>query len=370
MTTIAILTNARAADQRSMIGYGELVLEAARATGARVVEWRGASAFARLPLGGRWRKLALNLDRFIITPLMLAGRRADIVHVVDPGNCVYLPLTRHRRSIITVHDLIPYLAAAGRLEGFRPTLTGRWLMRAILHRLARADRIVSVSQATRADLLALTAAAPDRVVVIPNAVFQPMAPASADACQSLRHRLGLPPGAPFVLHVGRNFYKNRGAVLEAVAQLRARRPEVHLVLVGALEPPLAARAETLGLGPALHVIDHVARDDMAALYTAARVLLFPSLYEGFGYPVLEAQMCGTPVVCSNGGALAEVAGEGASIVAPTDIAAMAAAAEAALDDGAARSAGVDRGRKNAAKFTQTAWFAAHARLYGESLEHA
>lgn len=309
LCTIAILTNARSPDQRSMIGYGDLLLEAARKTDAQVVEWRGASFFGRLPLKGGLRKLALNLDRFVVTPLTLLGRKADIVHVVDPGNCIYLPLTRYKLSIVTVHDMIPYLADVGRLEGFRPTRFGKLLMKCILRQLTRVDKIICVSHATRRDLLELSDVDPDRVEVIHNAVFQPMGPASPEACAAVRAKYHLPEQAPFVLHVGRNFYKNRGTVLESVALLRKSRPDVNLVLVGELEPPLAAKAAYLDFNDSLHVLPYVDREDMAALYTSASVLLFPSLYEGFGLPVLEAQMCGTPVICSDRGALSEIARE-------------------------------------------------------------
>ena len=125
--TLAILTNARAADQRSMIGYGELLLGAARASGREAVEVRPVSALgAALPaeMKGGLRKVAGNLDRFGLSPLAMLGRRAEVVHVVDPGNAVYLPLIRHRRSIVTVHDMIPYLARDGRLQGWQPTRTG------------------------------------------------------------------------------------------------------------------------------------------------------------------------------------------------------------------------------------------------------
>jgi len=309
MTTLAILTNARAADQRSMIGYGEMVLEAARQTGHEVVEFRPASLIGRiLPerVQGLPRKVANNLDRFLVTPLKLAGKRADIVHVVDPGNVVYLPLIRHRRAIVTVHDMIPYLARDGKLPGWRPSRTGRWLMNRITAQLIKVDHIVCVSHATKRDLLAYADIPEDRVSVIHNAVFQPMEPATPQACSELRKRLGLPAEAPLILHVGRNFYKNRETVLEVAARVRRDRPDVHLVLVGGLTPALEKQAEQLNLGDALHVLPRVARDDMATLYTTAAVLLFPSHYEGFGLPVLEAQMCGTPVVCSDRGALPEL----------------------------------------------------------------
>lgn len=311
MSSLAILTNARAADQRSMIGYGEMLLEAAEQSGHQVVELRPASLLGGvLParVGGLLRKPANNLDRFVVTPLSFLGKRADIVHVVDPGNAVYLPLIRHRRSIVTVHDMIPYLARDGKLPGWRPTRTGRWLMNRIVAQLAKVDHIVCVSHATKRDLLSYVDIPEERVSVIHNAVFQPMEPASPEACGDLRARLGLPAEAKLILHVGRNFYKNRETVLEVAARLRAERPDVHLVMVGALTPALAAQAERLGLGEALHVLDRVAREDMATLYTTAAVLLFPSRYEGFGLPVLEAQMCGTPVVCSDRGSLPELPG--------------------------------------------------------------
>ena len=366
LTTLAILTNARAADQRSMIGYGEMLLEAAQQSGHEVVEFRPASLLGRLlpeRVQGLPRKIANNLDRFLVTPLKLVGKRADIVHVVDPGNTVYLPLIRHRRSIVTVHDMIPYLARDGKLPGWRPTRTGRWLMDRITAQLAKGDHIVCVSHATKRDLLAYVDIPEARVSVIHNAVFQPMEPASATDCAALRNRCGLPLEAPLVLHVGRNFYKNRDAVLETAARMRSVRPEVHFVMVGRLTPDLANRADRLGLGPALHVLPQVAREDMATLYSAASALLFPSHCEGFGLPVIEAQMCGTPVVCSNRGSLAEVAGDGAMVLKPHDHEGMVEAITRILEDPEHAADLVLRGRENAARFGADGWAEAHAKLY-------
>lgn len=363
---IAVVTNAPASGQRSMLGYGALVLDAARRTGAGVAEWRGVSALsARLDgrAGRRLGKLTGDVERFGLTPLMLAGRQADIVHVVDPGNAIYLDVVRARRTVVTVHDMIPHLAAAGRLDGFRPSRAGRRLMRAILARLRRADRLVCVSEATRRDLLALAEPAPERVVTIPNAVFQDLAPADTAACRALRARLGLDAAARVVLHLGRNFYKNHATVLEVFARVARHRPDLVLVLVMPRTDALDAAIRRHGLEARVRVVPYVAGADMAALYTTASLLLFPSLYEGFGYPVLEAQLCDTPVVCSNAGALAEVAGDGARVFDAHDAAGMAAAAAELLDDPAATAALVARGCANAARFDRTAWFAQHEALW-------
>lgn len=342
-----------------MIGYGEMIVEVARQSDYEVVEFRSASFFGRLlPSGfqGLSRKLANNLDRFLVTPLKLAGKRADIVHVVDPGNAVYLPVIRHRRSIVTVHDMIPYLARDGKVPGWRPTRMGRRLMDRITAQLAKVDHIVCVSNATKRDLLAYVGIPEEQVSVIHNAVFQPMAPESPNACAELRARLSLPAEAPLILHVGRNFYKNRETVLEVVAKVRVERPDVRLVMVGALAPQLEAQAERLGLREALHVLPRVAREDMATLYTTAAVLLFPSHYEGFGLPVLEAQMCGTPVVCSDRGALPEVAGEQAVSFPADDIVGFH---QAVLD---ALSAPRRGAKLLPGDFS--AWFSDHHALYG------
>lgn len=346
-----------------MIGYGELLLRAAARTGAEVTELSATSFFGNLGLTGQVGKQANNLDRFLITPVALAGRRTDIVHVADPGNAVYLPLVNHSLSVVTVHDMIPYLAEAGKLPGFRPTRLGRLLMRQIRRRLARADRVVCVSQATRRDVLELCDVDPARVIVIHNAVFQPMAPASAEGCRSSRYRYGLPPDAPIVLHVGRYSYKNRGAVLESTALLRRTRRDVHLVLVGELEPSLAAQAAGLSFGDALHVLPYVAREDMAALYTTASLLIFPSHYEGFGYPILEAQLCGTPVICSDRASLPEVAGEGAVVLPQDATALMATTMEMLLEDSEQRKKLVQQGYKNAARFPAGVWVRSQLELY-------
>lgn len=369
MADLAILTNARAADQRSMIGYGELLLENARRAGYDVTEFRSVSLMSRL-LPGRVgdrpiAKLFGNLDRFGATPLALAGRRAEIVHVVDPGNVLYLDVIRHRVSIVTVHDFIPYLCVVGRLEGFRPTASGRRLMAAILRRLKRVDRIVCVSDSTRRDLLSLVELDSARVVTIPNAVFQPMRPATPEECRAVRARLGLPARGTIILHVGSNsFYKNRRMVLEVFARVAPLHPDGVLLFVGPRSPDLVELAAALGLAGRIHFAERADRADMAAIYSAASILLFPSLYEGFGYPVLEAQLCRTPVVCSNAGSLAEVGGDAVMTAEPRDVNALALAVDKILADPEVREHLRRAGMVNARRFGIECWRKAHDHVYG------
>lgn len=344
-----------------MIGYGSLLIDAARENGFNVAEWRAASLFARLPLSGRAKKFALNLDRFIVTPIKLLGRRASLVHVVDPGNCIYVPLTRHTRSVVTVHDMIPWLSRDNRLNGFSPTFTGQWLMKQILKQLGRSEQIICDSESTKRDLLNFSTISSDSVRVVYIPVFQRMGPSTSDAATSLRTKLNLPLEAPLILHIGRNFYKNREAVLQVTPLVRKALPDTQLVLVGKLTSAQRALAEQLELGPALHVLTHVSSDDMATLYSTSALLLFPSLYEGFGLPVVEARMCGTPVVCSNAGSLPEVAGLETVVTGPNAIDEMAAACISLIRSGA-------RPEPEAPpEFDLEAWTKTHSTIYKKLL---
>jgi glycosyltransferase involved in cell wall biosynthesis len=121
----------------------------------------------------------------------------------------------------------------------------------------------------------------------------------------------------------------------------------------------------LGLSAFVHIVPQIAAEDMATLYTTADLLLFPSLYEGFGYPVLEAQMCGTPVIGSNAGSLPEVAGDAARLFDPDDVSGMADAAVSLLEDEDAAADLVHAGHRNAARFPHARWVADHVALWRE-----
>jgi glycosyltransferase involved in cell wall biosynthesis len=365
--SIAIVTNARAAAQHSMMGYGTMVLETARKLFPHVRELEASSALSaytdRWPVPTRARKVIRDLERFIVSPLLLTRNGADIVHVIDPGNSVYLPLLRFESVVVTVHDLIPYLCLSGRLHGFTPSRKGRALMRQIAKRLTRADRLICVSEATRRDVLELFDPDPARVVVISNAVFQDVGPSSPEARERLRSALDLSPDVPIVLHVGKGFYKNRTTVIRAFAKLARSRPDARLILVGAVESDLVSMMEAEGIAGLVTVLYEVSASRLKDLYTTADVVLFPSIYEGFGYPVIEAQICGTPVICSDAGSLPEVAGDGALVFPCEDAEAMAKAAERLIEDQVFADRLRTLGSRNAQRFTRARWEAGHAALY-------
>lgn len=337
-----------------MIGYGKLLMREMTAAGFNCHEFQMTD---RLNGTG---KLGDNLDRFLLTPLKIIGRQAGILHAVDPGSAVYFPLVRAEKRSVTVHDMIPYLAEAGRLEGFNPTRLGTLLMRNLIARFHQSDSIVAVSHSTRRDLVNLAGVEPNKIHVIPNALFQDLHRASEAEINDFLAANRLPQSKSLILNIGRDFYKNRAGVIDVFARLCKRRSDVHLMFVSSPNQALNDKISRLGISDRVSYLDHVAAADMSALYSSASALLFPSLYEGFGYPVLEAQMCGTPVVCSNAGSLAEIAGTSAAMFDVTDIEAMADALAHILDDTLRANDLTTRGTANVARFDVTKWREAYA----------
>jgi len=162
----------------------------------------------------------------------------------------------------------------------------------------------------------------------------------------------------YVLYVGTlQPRKNLGRLLEAVALLRkeARRGEAPSLIIagrkGWLYDPVFQQVERLGLEGEVVFPGYVPQEDLPALLSGARLFVFPSLYEGFGLPVLEAMACGTPVVCSNVSSLPEVAGDAALLVDPLDVEGMAEAMNRLLQDEGLRAELVERGYRQVRRFS-------------------
>jgi glycosyltransferase involved in cell wall biosynthesis len=215
----------------------------------------------------------------------------------------------------------------------------------------RADHLLTISEHTRQELLRLLGAAPERVSVTycgVDAAFQPLDEADVRA---FRARHNLPDR--FLLYLGTlEPRKNVPRLLEAYARLRRRGAAPPLVLAGARgwgRDDLDARVRALGLGDAVRLLGYVPPPELPLCYNAADVFVYPSLYEGFGLPPLEALACGTPVVASNTSSLPETLGDAALLVDPRDPAALADAVGTALADAPLRArlraAGLERTRR-------------------------
>ena len=270
----------------------------------------------------------------------------DCFHATD----FVLPPTRPAaRTVLTVHDL-----SFVRVPGAASPRLKAYLDRVVPRSVRRADHILADSQATKDDLVALYGTPPDRISVLLSGVHPRFRPASPEAVAAVRARYAVG-DAPFVLAVGTvQPRKNYERLMAAFAALPPALADVRLVIAGGkgwLEGPIHAAMESLGLRDRVQFIGFVADADLPALYTAARCLAFPSLYEGFGLPVLEAMACGTPVLTSNVSSLLEVAGEAAVLVDPLDVEGITDGLRRILSDDALRSVLIARGFERAAAFT-------------------
>lgn len=260
-------------------------------------------------------------------PRALHRLRADVYH----STYFLMPYRPGLSTVLTVYDLIPilYPEAVSR--------RARWLFPYLLRLALRAaQRVIAISTATKEDLYRVAEVPENRIDVIPLAPDPRFVPQPGSVIARLRERLGLP--SRYALYVGSNKpHKNLARLIEAWG-LVSKTPEAAgwaLIIAGVWDPryPEARqRAQALGLQDRVRFLGPVDEADLPALYGGAGLFVFPSLYEGFGLPVLEAMACGAPVVCSDRASLPEVAGDAALLVDPTDAEALAGAITRLLTD--------------------------------------
>ncbi len=286
-------------------------------------------------------------------PVDLLTGPLDIFHSPD----FVLPPVRHATSVLTVHDLAFLLfpeCADQRLRAY--------LEQVVPRSVARADYIVADSENTKNDLVCLLDANPDRVSVIPGGVDPHFQPASQEAVADVRREYGLE--QPYVLGVGViEPRKNFPRLIEAFARFRRQADEPYQLVIaggkGWLSDETYREAERSAFASDIRFTGYVPDAYLPALYTGARAFAYPSLYEGFGLPVLEAMACGTPVVCANSSSLPEFAGDAAVLVSPEDIGAIASALETVCSGEAMRSQLRGRGCERAGEYR---WERSAARL--------
>jgi glycosyltransferase involved in cell wall biosynthesis len=366
--------------QESMLRFAAALDEGLRAAGVDVEMVRPEPLFGRLRAGptglGKWLGY---LDKFLVFPPRLHRRAAaaDLIHICDHSNGMYVTGTvAARPHLVTCNDMLAVRSALGEFPQNPVRWSGRILQRWIRAGLRRARRLTCISDATRRDVLRLAGHRPEAVSVTymgQNYPYAPVAEVAAaaearrrgeafDATAFARH--GLPNG-PYLLHVGGDqWYKNRPGVIAMHAGLRGRLGEraPRLVLVG---PPVG---ETDGSGD-IETRRGVDNAGLAALYSGAELLLFPSLEEGFGWPIIEAQACGCRVVTTGKDPMREVGGEAACYVAdPADIAGAVSTIETLLAQSAsARAALIQAGCENAARFSTERMIREYLAIYEEVL---
>jgi glycosyltransferase involved in cell wall biosynthesis len=278
---------------------------------------------------------------------------AELFHATEH---LLMPL-RHTPNVLTIHDVVFRL-----FPHYHKPLNYAFLNLAMPLFLRRADHLIAVSHSTKWDVVRLYDVDPSRVTVIHEAADARFRPQPTQTIDRVRREYGLP--RHFILSVGTlEPRKNYQRLVEAFALLGQRyssktgRPdgdEWGLVIVGErgwLCQPFFRRLEELGLRREVILLGHVPDDELSALYSAAALFVFPSLYEGFGLPPLEAMACGTPVVCSQTSSLSEVGGEAARYFNPASVEEMAQVMHEVLANEALRIEMREQGLRQAKRFS-------------------
>lgn len=282
--------------------------------------------------------------------------RQDGVDLVHHGGGT-MPLVRTAPGVVTVHDLQPWAMP----ENFS-LLKRAYLRATVPGSVRRAHRVVTLSNWVRTDVAHRLGVPTERIELVPPGIAPDRAVPDAAATARAVARVGVE-GRPFFVYPAITYaHKNHRTLLWALARLVATHPRAAVVLTGGAGPQ---EEELAGMTAELGLADHVRRpgripaDELDALYRQAVALTFPSRYEGFGLPVLEAMRRGCPVIASRAGALGEVVGDGGVLVGADDIGGWAAAMARMLDDPGHRAAWADRAARRAHAFT---WDGSAARL--------
>lgn len=336
---IRVLLNASAVP-RQPAGAGIYTIELARALAKRddvdltvttPVEVTGREA--QTVLSPRRGPLVRSLWEQVRLPRLVSG--IDVYH----GAHFSLPLRAEVGRVVTVHDLTFY-----RLPK-RYRADRRWYYRSLAQMARRADRVIVPSGAVASDVVRYLRYPSERIRVVPEAARYDLAPAAEDAVAALCARLKVEPG--YLLCVGTAEPGKRAVdAVRALAVLRERGVRMQLVLAGnegPLSRALRREAGRLGVAEDVRFAGYVPDSELAALYTGALALVFPSLYEGFGLPPLEAMACGTPAIVANAPAMSEVLEGGAIFVPLRDPRAIADAAERLARDAGWREEWRQRG---------------------------
>ncbi len=295
-----------------------------------------------------------NFDvRAIPFPRLWSHLRLSFEMLTHPPEALWvpahvLPLIHPRRSVVTVHDLgqLHFPDAYPARQRFYHNWSARWNAHSAAHLFAD-------SEATRDDLIQFYRVAPAKITVVYPAydakLYQPARDAACLAELKSRFRIG----GDYVLAVGTiHPRKNYARLIEAFERLTSR--DLQLIIVGKrgwLYASIFEQVKRLGLESRVSFLDYVPATDLPALFSGARAFAFPSLHEGFGLPVLEAQACGTPVVCSMTSSFPEVAGDAALFVDPFDVDALAGALDRALTDDTLRTKLIEHGFENVKRFS-------------------
>jgi glycosyltransferase involved in cell wall biosynthesis len=313
-----------------------------------------------------WAKWTAYFDKFIVFPPRLRRRLKElkssglqfVVHICDQADAIYVSSINNVPHLVTCHDLIAIRAALGEFPECRVKASGKIYQSWIWNSLRQANSVICVSDATRSDFLKQSGTNGENVSVIKNALNYPYKPMSSEAAAPLIEaafrRSGMQRPNAYLFHIGGNqWYKNRIGLVRIYKALTGISKPPPLVLAGQ-EPSRELRAVIRAENLENHVfaLGRVSNEELNALYSQTDALVFPSFIEGFGWPVIEAQACGCPVIASDIEILKEIAGDGACYVSLSDIPTAAVVIRGFLALSAMeKKAQIAKGCQNAARYS-------------------
>ena len=271
--------------------------------------------------------------------------KIDVYHETN-----YIPMPFRGPTVVTVFDLSLHF-----WPQMHPESRRKYFEHYFYRRLPWASHFITISEATKAQMVQHLNISPEKITVTHLGVNPTIRNVSEETAKGILARYGLTYGS-YILYVGTlEPRKNVTAILQAYALLsKAIQKRIPLVLAGGrgwLMDNLENEVKSLDIAGATVVTDFVSKDDLPALYSGAAVFVYPSLYEGFGLPPLEAMACGTPVITSNISSLPEVVGDAGILVDPHDVKGLKDEIEYVLEDSSHRSALSQRGLERSKFFT-------------------
>jgi glycosyltransferase involved in cell wall biosynthesis len=352
--------------------FVELISKGLRNAGLPVRVARPFPVFGRLwPHQEGFGKWMGYIDRFLLFPIYLKKmiQWADLVHICDQANAVYIPLLKAKPHVLTCHDMIAIRSALGEMDEIHLGITGRIYQKWILHSLCKATSIACISGSTANDLTRISRLPRSHVSIAPLPLNYDYRPMATPHTHGRLRKLGLDPGSPFVLHVGGNdWYKNRHGVLRIFSHLRKidGYSNYRMVMVGG---PLSGRQKKFitqqNIASLVLQVAHIGCEDLRALYSTARALVFPSLWEGFGWPIIEAQACGCPVFTTDRKPMNQTGGSAAVYFDPADEQVAAMMIARGLSD---RGSMVADGLDNAGRFSESSMIDKYLKIYESAMK--
>jgi len=356
---VLLVTNYGPDRQESMLRFGRMLAEGLPTLGIEPIVVAPSARLSRLTQYryAGWPKYLGYIDKFFLFPRSLRREidrhQPDVVHIIDHANSVYASSAGTRPVVATCHDLMQIRAARGEIPQQRLGFSGRLFQNWILRHIARVRDLVYVSRKTGDDLHRLIDRDREHTHLIHVGLNYPYAKLpAAEAHARLAALAGnteLANEGGFYLNVGGGqWYKNRPGLLRIFAEMRQQQsvPSLLVMIGKPLSTADAALADKLGVTPYLRFFSNVTNEDLAAFYSTAHGLIFPSWEEGFGWPIAEAHACGCPVFTSNREPMTEVGGPAAVYFDPADPTAAAARILAArLEEAALRARGLVRAER-------------------------